>query len=349
VPRLTRKSPTVSHHFDTPTAREDPRLNLCDFYLFAGSTPGTTAMAMTVNPAADAQTTAPFREEAIYAFRFATDGDGRDEVAFKVRFSDSTGPQPSSAADGGQLLEVRRAVALPDGPDGELLMHGRTDEIGVGEYGIRVFAGVVGDAFTGDATALEAFKAAAAQGRYRRQEFTHRVNFFGDRMVAAIVLEVPNTLIANISRVHSWATVTLYGHAPMQQVARWGLPLLTHLFLEGDLRERFNRTRPGDDDALLRSAIAATTAKYAAMAETTTDPAAYGHRVADLFGGLTLPYELGTVASFDYTGFNGRALHDNVMDVMLSLLTNSPLGIGVAPDRGRYTTTFPYLRPAGVG
>jgi hypothetical protein len=39
----------MSHHFDTPTAREDPRINLCDFYLFRG-TPGTVAMALTVNP-----------------------------------------------------------------------------------------------------------------------------------------------------------------------------------------------------------------------------------------------------------------------------------------------------------
>ena len=39
----------MSHHFDTPTAREDPRINVCDFYLFEGA-PGTTVMAMTVNP-----------------------------------------------------------------------------------------------------------------------------------------------------------------------------------------------------------------------------------------------------------------------------------------------------------
>ena len=31
----------MSHHFDTPTAQEDPRINLCDFYLFRGR-PGTT-------------------------------------------------------------------------------------------------------------------------------------------------------------------------------------------------------------------------------------------------------------------------------------------------------------------
>ena len=27
----------MSHHFDTPTARDDPRINVCDFYLFEGS------------------------------------------------------------------------------------------------------------------------------------------------------------------------------------------------------------------------------------------------------------------------------------------------------------------------
>jgi hypothetical protein len=39
----------MSHHFDTKLAREDPSLNICDFYLFDGPR-GKTVMAMTVNP-----------------------------------------------------------------------------------------------------------------------------------------------------------------------------------------------------------------------------------------------------------------------------------------------------------
>jgi hypothetical protein len=31
------------------------------------------------------------------------------------------------------------------------------------------------------------------------------------------------------------------------------------------------------------------------------------------------------------------------MDNMLSLLTNSPLGIGIAPDHGRIVESFPYF------
>ena len=46
----------MSHHLDTLTAQEDPRIDLCDFYLFRGR-PGTIVLAMTVNP--DAAVSAP--------------------------------------------------------------------------------------------------------------------------------------------------------------------------------------------------------------------------------------------------------------------------------------------------
>ena len=340
----------MSHHFDIPTGREDPRLNLCDFYLFAGNGAKTTVMAMTVNPAATADTAAPFREEAVYAFRFDTDDDRCEEVSFKARFGDvvhvaSRDAEPSHA----QEFQIHRANNAPDGLDGELVASGRTNEVVLGGHGTKVFAGVVSDPFAGDAAALEAFKAAFARGIYKPEAFGNQVNFFHDRVVAALVLEVPNRLIADTTRVNAWATVSLYGHAPEQQVARWGLPLLTHIYLgDDDLRERFNRARPSDDNSPFVSSVCSTVAEYTAMARTTGDPEAYGRRVAELFGSLTLPYEVGTAASFDYTGFNGRSLHDNVMDNMLSLLTNSPLGTGIALDPGRFTDSFPYLQPVAA-
>ena len=337
----------MSHHFDTPTGRLDPRLNLCDFYLFAGSAAGTSTMVMTVNPAANARTAAPFRGEAVYAFRFDTDGDRCEDVSFKARFGD-VGPHPSGGSDldHAQSFEVRRADHAPDGLDGDVLAAGQINKVASGENGVRVFAGIVNDPFAGDATALEAFKAAFALGSYKPEEFHNRVDFFANRSIAAIVLEVPNQLISNTTRVSAWTTVSLCGHAPEQQVARWGLPLLTHIYLAGDdLRERFNKSRPSDDDSVFISSIVSTVSKYAAAAGTTHDPETYGRRVARLFGSLTLPYELGTVASFDYTGFNGRSLRDNVMDNMLSLLTNSPLGTGIGPGPTRVTDRFPYLLP----
>ena len=54
----------MSHHFDTATAREDPRLNLLDFYLFPGES-GTTVMPLTVKPNAGAKAPDTFHEEGI--------------------------------------------------------------------------------------------------------------------------------------------------------------------------------------------------------------------------------------------------------------------------------------------
>jgi hypothetical protein len=63
----------MSHHFDTPTAREDPRICVNDFYLFDGAA-GTTVMAMTVNPDAGLSAPDTFRDEGLYARNLARSG-----------------------------------------------------------------------------------------------------------------------------------------------------------------------------------------------------------------------------------------------------------------------------------
>jgi hypothetical protein len=340
----------VSHHFDTPTGREDPRLNVCDVYVFAGSA-DCTVLAMTVNPAAKPGSVAPFRAEAIYALHVGTELD--DEVSFAAEFTAVTHADPArSDAEHVQGFQVRR-ITPAGGDAGQVLASGVTGTpTPDGGDGVRAFTGVVHDAFAGDAAALNAFKDAFARGDYRPDSFANQINNFHDRTVAAIVLEVPNRLISATPRVRVWATVTLHGHAPDQQVARWGLPLFTHVFLpDDDVRERFNRTVPSHDDdaAFLTSTIDAVT-RYVTASGTATDAGAYARRVAALFGSLALPYELGSAASFDFTGFNGRALNDNVMDVMLTLLVNAPLSTGIRPDPALFAAEYPYLRPAvGAG
>jgi hypothetical protein len=339
----------VSHHFDTPTVRDDPRLNVCDLYVFGG-TGQSTVLVMTVNPTATPKTLAPFRAEAIYAFRVGTDvdGDGDDGVSFAVGFTDvSHADRVDSTTGPAQTFEVRRVTSADDRP-GKVVASGVTGTPAfVRDDGVRAFAGVVHDVFAGDAAALNAFKEAFAGGDYRPDSFASQVNYFHGRTVAAIVLEVPNRLISPTPRVEVWATVSLHGHAPDQQVARWGLPLFTHVFLPDDeLRERFNRSAPSGDDAAFLASTVDTVTRYVAGSGTATDAGAYARRVADLFGSLALPYTLGSAAAFDFTGFNGRALNDNVMDVMLTLLVNAPLSTGIRPDAALFADEFPYLRPA---
>ena len=332
----------MSHHFDTPSGREDPRLNLCDFYLFAGR-PGSTVMAMTVNPEADPATAPVFRDEGRYAFRFDGTGDGREDVSFEVRFGATTHDDGGRHVQSYEVLRGEGASAGPD-VDGDPLTGGSTGTV-TQAYGVSVFAGVVRDVFAGNAEGLGAFAAALAAGEYRPESFDNRENFFASRHVGAIVLEVSNELIG-VGEVHGWATVSLHGHAPQQQVARWGLPLITHLFLgDGETSEQYNRATPAGDDKPFLDQIAAAVTGTSALAGRTADPARYAERVVDRLGRLTLPYTLGSPASFDFVGFNGRALHDDVMDVMLSLMTNSPFSDGADVDRSAIADAFPYLTP----
>ena len=109
------------------------------------------------------------------------------------------------------------------------------------------------------------------------------------------------------------------------------------------MKETYNKSVPSDDIALLSGYIADFTQKMATYAGSVMNPEEYGKQMVSRLCPITLPYELGTAAAFDLVGFNGRALGDNVVDVMLSLASNRPLQGGVAPDRNRIRSEFPYF------
>lgn len=56
---------------------------------------------------------------------------------------------------------------------------------------------------------------------------------------------------------------------------------------------------------------------------------------------VTLPYELDTEAEFTVDRLSGQGLAVDVMAVMLTLATNTPLSDGVAPDTSRMRNEFP--------
>ncbi len=82
--------------------------------------------------------------------------------------------------------------------------------------------------------------------------------------------------------------------------------------------------------------------KMTTYAGSAADPGEYGKLIAARLCPNTLPYELGTSAAFEVASFNGRALGDDALDVMLTLAANTPLVDGLAPDRGRIRKDFPY-------
>jgi hypothetical protein len=118
----------MPHHFDTKLAKEDPSLNVCDFYLFQG-VPSTTVMAMTVNPDVGLSAPDTLHIEGLYAFRFDLNGDAREEVVFKFRFAEPHHANGNEHVHF-QKFQVRKATGEAiSGDKGELLIEGETGKI----------------------------------------------------------------------------------------------------------------------------------------------------------------------------------------------------------------------------
>jgi hypothetical protein len=334
----------MSHHFDTKVAREDPSLNLCDFYLFEGSS-GKTVMAMTVNPDAGLSAPDTLHPEGLYAFRLDLNGDAREEITFKFRFGELRHGDGSEHTHI-QPFVVRRATGddALRGDAGESLVEGETGSVATNS-GLSAYVGIAPDLFAANAGFRAFMTAFYKDRRLDGDALLHQQDPFASRNVTAIVLEVPSELIGK-GKINAWATISLLGHAPEVQVSRWGLPMVTHLFLDDPddqgMKEQFNASVPSEDLERFAKSIADFVEKMTTYAGSAADPAEYGKLIAARLCPNTLPYELGTSAAFEVASFNGRALGDDALDVMLTLAANRPLVDGLAPDRRRIRKDFPY-------
>jgi hypothetical protein len=334
----------MSHHFDTKLAREDPSLNLCDFYLFDGPA-GKTVIAMTVNPDVGLSAADTLHPEGLYAFRFDLNGDAREEVTFKFRFGEPR-HRDGSEHTHIQPFVMRRATGddALRGDAGESLVEGETGSVATNS-GVRAYVGIAPDLFAANAAFRPFMTAFYKDKRYAGAAFLDQQNPFARRNVTAIVLEVPSELIGK-GKINAWATISLFGHAPEVQVSRWGLPMVTHIFLndpsDQEVKEQFNASVPSEDLQRFGKTIADVAEKMSTYAASAADPGEYGKQIARRLCPDTLPYELGTSAAFELASFNGRALGDDVLDVMLTLAANRSIVDGLVSDRERIRKDFPY-------
>jgi hypothetical protein len=328
----------MSHHFDSPTGREDPRLNLCDLFVFASKN-ASTVLIMTVNPDAGLSSPTDLREEGLYEFKIDTDGDAREDVSFRIVVKNE--------GDEIQRAEVRReeGEASRRGVEGQRLGSGVTDEIFTLEGGGRAWFGVSADPFIGNGPALNAFVKALAADKADFTPFEERVDIFANRNVTAIVLEVPSDRIG-IGRVGVWASISLHGHAPQRQVARAAWPLMKHLFIRDDhAGAHLNEDPPTRDYENAGELIAANVANVARLTRCVAAPELYGRHVASRVLPDILPYILNSAASFGFAGVNGRGLSDPAYDVILSIFANRAIAGSVEIDPSMHRRPFPYLAP----
>lgn len=334
----------MSHHFDTAAAQEDGRLDLCDLYLFAGQEPQTTVLIMTVNPFAGQQSPVTFHPAGIYEFKLDTDGDGWEDVSYRVTFAEAD-------TEGVQPFEVRRAggAAAQSGRRGDLLAAGQTGAAAPLVGGGRVWIGLAADPFFGNGDGLDRFnQALALEDRFDLHAFDNAENSFHRQNVTGIVLELPNAhLRSEVIRV--WATTSLWHPEEQVQINRAANPLMLHLFHQDEsIKTAFNQGHPSEDQRRSGAEIAAQVAKVTWLAGTAADPAVYGAQVARNLLPDQLTYRLGSLAHYSHIVRNGRPLADDAMDAVLSLLVNRPFSDGVGSE-GCHQSTFPYLAPAQVG
>src|SRR5262249_17997065 len=318
----------MSHHYSGPDfgfPHGDPRLDFTDLYAFPK--PGEadkSILIMNVHPSAivnpPGPTTAePFSPEALYELKVDTDGDAIADIAYRVRFSSSgdgsqtatlrrvEGAQAAGKDDGGQVIVEAAAVSTG--------RNARVTEAG----GYRFFAGWRSDSFFFD-----------TKGALNNLQFTGD-DFFADKDVCSIALEVPNSVLGP-GRVGLWARTLAGADGGWIQADRGALPLQV-TFLVGAERDAYLAGEPADDGRFV--AVFAHALEHAG-GYTPTE----ARRVARTLLPDMLSYDPTRPASFPT---NGRTLTDDAADAFLGVFTNGKVAEDRVAPHGDLLDEFPYL------
>lgn len=341
----------MSHHLDSPLARQDPRLNITDQYLFEDGPNLVLVMNVRTSLAGDPHTDR-YHPQARYEFRIHLDGGPREDLTYRFAFGPTAlGAQPFT------VERLARPAAGDDGADGTVIARGRTGEPLVTDEGGQVWVGPAVEPFFLDLDQLHAVDHVVQQGE--DADLTRWVpgvarDTFAGSTVCSIVLCVPvgvGPLTAG-RRIATWSTSRLATDAGgWRQIGRTGLPMIWPIFRDAgaDAASHANQTHPADDAVNFAGAIGELVASVVRRRGTSDRPEVHAANVVNRIVPDLLPYVVGSPALFGFAGFNGRRLADNAPEVMFSLVTNSAVPVGLtAGDLKRSQDGFPYVVPADL-
>ena len=311
---------------DAPAVEEwHVNLNITDFYVF--QKPGDaskTILIMNVNPMPP-KLADSFDPAAVYEFRVDTNGDAVADLAFRVTFSPyengqqmatvrrATGQQATSSDDSGEIIIANAPVSFGE----------QVQVTNAGDYAF--FAGSRSDPFFFD-----------LMGFCNNLKFTG-TDYFLDKDVFGIVLEVPNSALGGHSRAGLWTRVLWSHDGEWLQVARLGLPLLSILFNASADKDPFNRSEPAQQKVMFMD-------KVVAQLESMGHTASRTQEIAQMFIPDILHYDSSSSQGF----FNGRRLTDDVADIIFNLVTAGKVTTDMVGSHTDYLATFPYLgKPHG--
>jgi hypothetical protein len=318
----------MSHHYSGPDfgfPYGDARLDFTDLYAFPK--PGEadkSILIMNVHPSAvvdpPGPTTAePFSPEALYELKIDTDGDAVADIAYRVRFS--------AAADGSQTATLRRVEgpqAAGTGDGGQVILEAAAVSTGrnarVTEASDhRFFAGWRSDPFFFD-----------TRGVLNNLQFTGD-DFFADKDVCSIVLEVPNSALGS-KRVGLWVRTLDGAGGGWIQADRGALPAQAVL-LVGEERDAYLTGDPANDARFV-----------AVFAHALEHAGGYTPEEAKRVAATLLPdilsYDPTRPASFPG---NGRTLTDDAGGAFLAVFTNGKVTGRIVGPHSDLLAEFPYL------
>jgi hypothetical protein len=318
----------MSHHYSGPDygfPHGDARLDLTDLYAFPKpGDAGKSILIMNVHPSVGVNppgptTDEPFATEAVYEIKIDTDGDLIAHIAYRVRFtSDKSGAQTATSR------RVEGADAAATGDDRQTIIDGAPVSTARGAHvteagDYRFFAGWCSDPFFFD-----------TMGALNNLQFTGD-DFFTDKDVCSIVLEMPNSALSS-GKMGLWHR-TVDGAGGKWVQADRGALASQSVFLSGDEKAAYQAGQPADDVRFI-----------AVFAHSLEHTGGYtpeeAMRAAAILLPDILPYDPSKPASYPA---NGRTLTDDAIDVFLPILTNGKVTRDNVGPHTDLLTEFPYV------
>jgi len=320
----------MSHHYSGPDygfPHGDARLDLTDLYAFPKpGDAGKSILIMDVHPSigvnpAGPTIAEPFAAEAIYELKIDTNGDAVADIAYRVRFSSSEGGAQTATL---RRAEGEQAAGTSDG--GETIIEGAPVSTGrearvteAGDY--RFFAGWRSEPFFFDTL-----------GALNNLQFTGD-DFFAEKDVCSIVLEVPNSVLGS-KKIGLWHRTLDGASEKWVQADRGALPSQS-MFLTGEEQGSYLAAEPADDARFV-----------AVFAHSLQHTGGYTPGEATRVARTLLPdillYDPKRPASY---ADNGRALSDDIMDVFISVITNGKVTRDNVGPHKDLLASFPYVGP----
>jgi len=324
----------MSHHYSGPNfgfPHGDARLDLTDLYAFPKpGDAGKSILIMNVHPSASVnppgRTTAePFASDALYELKIDTNGDALADITYRVRFSPY-----KNGAQAATLVRVVSEQGTQTNDDGQTILEGASVSMGrevqvtdAGDY--RFFAGWRSDPFFFD-----------TQGALNGLQFTGD-DFFADKNVCSITLEVPNSALGR-QKLGLWAR-TLDGTGGKWVQADRGARPQQGVFLTGSESAAYLVSEPSDDSRFI-----------GVFAHSLEHAGGYTPQEAKRMAETLLPdilsYDPKRPASFPN---NGRTLTDDAVDVFLPIFTNGKVTGDKVGPHSDLVGEFPYLGPPHKG